>query len=144
MLSIGERTTGDRGEDAEGAAARGGPWLSPPGCPRSFPLREDGEDFSIGSHHWGRSALGGMGLEGDEGERGGLTDSQKENLTTNTKPPTGSKQDGQVAVGQDPLGSQLTGSMAQRPGLPLAGTRPIMGRSTSILKIPVLAGLELT
>lgn len=36
------------------------------------------------------------------------------------------------------------GSVAQLLGLPFAGTGQIMGRGTSILKIPVLTDLKLT
>lgn len=74
----------------------------------------------------------------------GLTDSQKENLTTNTKPPTGSKQDGQVATGQDPLGSCLTSAQwHSSQGFPLLEPGRLW-EEASILKIPVLTGLKLT
>lgn len=47
-----------------------GTWFLPPGWPRSFSFCKDGGDFSVQSHRLGCCALGGMRLEGEEGQGG--------------------------------------------------------------------------
>lgn len=69
--------------------------------------------------------------------KGGLTDSQKENLTTNTKSPTGGKQDGRVATRQDPLGSQVTSARWHRgQGFPSPEPGGLWEEARAFLKFP--------
>lgn len=105
---VRERTTGDHREGADEALARCGTWFLPPGCPHSFSLRREVGIFQFTLTPRIAPLWEGWGWMVTRVK--GRTDWQpeKKHKSLSTKPPTGSKQDGRVAVSQDPLGSHVT------------------------------------